>query len=187
MKPEDTKPAKSDEDILENLERLVASLPKDKFHAAAAKNLVDHLRDNPLSSMYDPSDDESEQPIHMITKVMFLKKHPKRYPCFCFIQYDSRQEENFRKGLRHALMEERTKNSNGDECMFRPSVSLMKSLGSTDSSAGKMFVRYAHFSKYNLRSPFEITTKYPGRMNNYEVDQCNRRYHIKKFTTCSAN
>ena len=92
LKPEDTRPAENDAEILENLERVVKSLPEDTFHAAAAKNLVDHLRNNHLSCMYDPSDDESGEPLHMITKVMFLKKPPKKYPCFCFIQYDSRLE-----------------------------------------------------------------------------------------------
>ena len=67
LKPEDTKPAENDAEILENLERVVKSLPEDTFHAAAAKNLVDHLRDNPLSCMFDPSDDESEEPIRMVT------------------------------------------------------------------------------------------------------------------------
>ena len=112
LKPEDTKPAESDAEILENLERLVAALPKDTCHAAAAKNLVDYLRDNPLSGMYDPSDYESDEPVRMITEVMFLKKPPKNYPCFCFIQYDGRHEQNFRKGERHALTEE--KQTNGD-------------------------------------------------------------------------
>ena len=103
------KPAESDADILENLERVVASLPKEEtyphnFYSEAGKKIVDHLRDNPLSSMYDPSDDESEEPVRMITKVMFFKNENKKTTMFCFIQYDSRLEENFRKGERHALM-----------------------------------------------------------------------------------
>ena len=131
LPPENPKDSESEADILENLERVVASLPKDTFHAAAAKNLVDYLRNNPLSSMYDPSDYDDEEPVRMITKVMFLKKPPKKYPCFCFIQYDSRHEEEFLKAERHALREEdyRYLNRYFEKSVLQSRVDLMTKLG----------------------------------------------------------
>ena len=103
------KPAESDADILENLERVVASLPTGDRLAAAGKTLVDHLRDNPLSGMYDPSDDVSDEPVSFATKVMFSKKAMDSNTAqFCFIQYDSRQESNFRKAENQALLKDCT-------------------------------------------------------------------------------
>ena len=103
------KPAESDADILENLERVVASLPTGDRLAAAGKTLVDHLRDNPLSGMYDPSDDVTDEPVSFVTKVMFSKNlYDSNTAHFRFIQYDSRQEFNFLKLENQAMLEECT-------------------------------------------------------------------------------
>ena len=128
---------------MENLERVVANLPNATYHAAAAKNLVDLLRDNPLSSMYDPDDYDYEEPVRMTTKVMFLTKPPESHPCFCFVQYDSRLEKVFQAFENRYLKEILEKDWSNTEHEFRSRVALMISLASA-GPARPTFLRFAH-------------------------------------------
>ena len=61
IKPDDIGTVNCEADVLSNLKRVISTLPNDTYHEPAAQNLVNYLKENPLSAIYDPNDYEERE------------------------------------------------------------------------------------------------------------------------------